>query len=417
MHTTFLLHRWKKQSEINYNKKEFIMNTKFNNNLVLAVVSALLLLGCGSDKKENKEEKKIIRPAGIVTLSPTAVKEIGLHVELTVLKPFTGYISIPAKVLADQDNEAQVGSLVQGRVYKVFVKAGDYVKAGQELMQVEGLQIGEIKAGFLKAKAALEYQKANYERQRTLNEQKIGSQKSLLEAQAEFEKAKAEFNAEDRKIHSVGLNDVDILNGRNGHADEHTSGTLPVKSPINGIVAERNVVVGQLVDGNTTAFKLVNTGSVWVDGQIYERDLYKIPAKAEITFSSSANPAEIFKGRLSYIGQTIDEKSRTITVRGEFPNAQGKMKPQMFGNMKIQAGKNSMALLVPAESIMKIENTDVVFIQKNDTTFEKRAVIPGAVQDDLVEIKEGLMENERIVIKAAFYLKSELLKEALGEGE
>ena len=121
------------------------------------------------------------------------------------MKPLTGTLTAPAKVMTNQDNEAQIGSLVQGRVHQVFVKVGDYVKAGQILMTVEGLDVGEIKAGFLKQKQVIDYAKANYERQKKLFDEKIGSQKSLLESQAEYEKALAEYKAEDKKIHSVGL--------------------------------------------------------------------------------------------------------------------------------------------------------------------------------------------------------------------
>jgi multidrug efflux pump subunit AcrA (membrane-fusion protein) len=105
-----------------------------------------------------------------------------------------------------------------------------------------------------------------------------------------------------------------------------------------------------------------------------------------------------------------------------YPN--GKLKPQMFGEMHIPSDKNLKAILIPIESIIKIDNTDFVFVQKEDSTtpdggqaFEKRAIITGAAQDEFVEIKEGLRENEKVVIKGGFFLKSELMKEELEEDE
>ena len=383
----------------------------------LALVVAVVGIGCGEEKELKREEHKEGEHSPVVKLSQVSIKEIGLQTEIALQKPFTRFITIPAKVLANQDNEAQVGSLVQGRVYKVFVNVGDKVKTGQELMHVEGLEIGEIKAAFLSAKANLEFQKANYERQMTLIEQKIGSQKSFLEAQAEYEKALAEYNAEDKKIHSIGLNDEDIINGNVDRADEHTSGTLPVKSPISGIVVERNVVIGQLVDGMTNAFKIINTSSVWIDGQIYEKDISQVSEKTNAVFTSASYPDEKFNGRIIYIGQTIDENSRTITIRADFNNLNGKLKPQMFGEMKIPTEKNSMTILVPAESVIKINNADFIFVQKDDSTFEKRSVVIGSTQDEMVEIKEGLGEKEKVVVKGSFYLKSELMKEELMEDE
>ncbi|MFA7422064.1 MAG: efflux RND transporter periplasmic adaptor subunit, partial [Melioribacteraceae bacterium] len=277
-----------------------------------------------------------------------------------------------------------------------------------------GLDVGEIKAGFMIAKAALDYTKANYERQKKLFDEKIGSQKSLLESQAEYEKALAEYKAEDKKIHSVGLSDENVTDGKIG--EEHTSGTLSIKSSINGIVVERNVVIGQLVDATTNAFKVINTNTVWIDGQIYEKDITKINQKTNALFTSSTYMNENFAGRIIYIGQTVDEQSRTITVRGEFTNSNSKLKPQMFGELKIPVSSNEKAIMIPEESVVKETGNDYVFVQTSDTTFEQRKVLTGLSVDNRIEIKEGLKEGEKVVSKGVFYLKSELKKEEL-EGD
>ena len=139
--------------------------------LIAANVLAFAFWGC-SDKEEPKKEESHNEHSEVVKLSAESIKQIKLETETVSLQPFTGYLTIPAKVITNQDNEAQIGSLVQGRVHKVFVKVGDYVKTGQVLMTVEGLDVGQIKAGFLIAKAALDYTKANYERQKKLFEEK-----------------------------------------------------------------------------------------------------------------------------------------------------------------------------------------------------------------------------------------------------
>lgn len=379
----------------------------------ISTVVSLIVFGC-SGKEEPKKEENHTEHSEIVQLSTEAIKEIKLETEIVSFRPFTGYLTIPAKVLTNQDNEAQIGSLVQGRVHQVFVKVGDYVKAGQILMTVEGLDVGEIKAGFLIAKAALEYTKANYERQKKLYDEKIGSQKSLLESQSEYEKALAEYKAEDKKIHSVGLNDIDINDERK--SEEHTSGTLSIKSSINGIVVERNVVIGQSVDVTTNAFKIINTSNVWVDGQVYEKDIAKIYQKTNAVFSSTTYQNEKFNGRIIYIGQTIDEQSRTITVRGEFVNTNGKLKPQMFGDLKIPIESNAKAIMMLDEAVVKEAGIEYVFVQTSDTTFEQRKVSTGTVVDGRIEIREGLKIGENVVSKGVFYLKSELKKEEI-EGD
>jgi cobalt-zinc-cadmium efflux system membrane fusion protein len=377
----------------------------------------IILTGCGSNNKEQHDEHNEAEHSDNITVSRESLKEIGLLTETVKQKSFSGFISVPARVMINQDNEAQVGSLIQGRVYKANVKAGDYVKPGQILMYVEGLEVGEIKADFLRSKANLDFHKANYERQKALLDQKVGSQKSFLEAQTEYEKAYAEYLAEDRKIHSIGLKDEDILITKNVSSDDHSSGTIPVKAPIGGIIAERNVVIGQLVDATTNAFKIVNTSSLWVDGQVYEKDLGKISPVTTAYFSTDTYPDERFEAKLTYIGNIIDETTRTITVRADVTNNSGKLKPQMFGELIIATKDHLKGILIPVEAIAKIDNNDFVFVQVSDSVFQKRAITTGISQDNLIEIVKGLNENERVVIKGTFYLKSELQKYKIEEHE
>jgi cobalt-zinc-cadmium efflux system membrane fusion protein len=199
--------------------------------------------------------------------------------------------------------------------------------------------------------------------------------------------------------------------------DEHTSGTLPIKSMINGVVVERNVVIGQLVDATTTAFKIINTGNVWIDGQIYEKDLDKINLNSKAVFVTASDRHTKVEGKIIYLGQTVDDKTRTILIRGEFKNPGNKLKPQMFGELQISLNSDVRAILIPEESIVREASESSLFVQTSDTTFERRDVTTGIISDNMVEIKDGIKEGEIVVTEGVFYLKSELKKDELGEDE
>lgn len=376
-------------------------------------IFGFIYFGCGS-KEEPKSEETQTKQSEAIHLSIESIKQIKLETEIVSLQPFEGNLIIPAKIIANQDNEAQIGSLVKGRVSEVLVRIGDYVKAGQILMYVEGLEIGEIKSGYLKSKANFEFSKADYERHKSLLDQNIGSKQSFYEAESEFQKMSAEFQAEDKKIHSIGLSDEEALNGKNNSNDEHISGKLAIKSPINGTVIDRNVVIGQLVDETTTGFKIINTNSLWIDGQIYEKDLPKINQKINVNFSTTTYPDETFSGRIIYIGQIVNEQTRTITIRGEFANLTNKLKLQMFGELKIPVGANAKVFMISDEAVVKESGMEYVFVQISDTTFEQRKILTGTSFNNRIEIREGLKAGEKVVSKGVFYLKSELKKEELG---
>ncbi len=385
---------------------------------MIMVIIAITLFGCGENRNEgneikNEPSKSVHNVTKIIITSETKNK-IDLAIDEVKEGAISGTLIAPAKLITNQDYEAQVGCLVQGRVEKVYAKEGDYVKKGQVLMFVKGLEIGEIIASYLTAKSNLAYYKSEFERQKTLLEQNVGSQKAFLAAKAEYEKALAEYNAEENRIHSVGLEHSDVEINKEL---AHTEGLLPVKAPIGGIVTERNVVIGQLVEASTNTFRIVDISHLWVEGQIYEKDLTKVSGKPEVEFTTPAYPNERFKGKVILIRQTVYEHTRTIKVRASLRNIKGKLKPNMFGELFIPISSNIKGITIPTEALVNEGNKKYVFLAENDSTFVTRYVETGTEFDGLIEITSGLKKGDRIVTKGAFFLKSELLKETLSEEE
>jgi membrane fusion protein, heavy metal efflux system len=389
---------------------------------ILFLSTMALLSGCVS---RSAEETSGIRTTegqanNQITIHAGTARDLGMTIVAAQSKPMQVTLVIPARLLPNQDREAIVGSLVQGRVNRVLVNAGDRVSKGQDLMLLEGLEIGEIKAAFIKAQAALRYAEASAKRQRLLNEQNIGSDKALLEAEAELQKARAEFTAEDRKIHSVGLTDKDVekfVVDDPDSASSHVSGLLPIRSPLSGIVAERNVVQGQLVEATSNAFRIIDTGVLWADGQMHERDLGARITGGPAILTVTALPGRTFKGSIIFVSPLVDQQTRTVTVRAAIPNVGGLLKPNMFGELSVGAGPEHQALMVPEHAIARENNSSFVFVRVNDSLFTRRPVILGAISRDGVEITQGLTEGEHIVANGSFLLKSELMKESFGEEE
>lgn len=385
-------------------------------NLIILLLLSAILAGCGKVKTENQEENKESKEETkeTVIVEPESQEKINLETIVLKEEQFSGVLKIPAVVVTDQNNEAQVGPVVSGRVKKVYASVGTSVSAGQTLMLIEGLEIGVLKADFLKSKTTLSFTEQEYARQKKLAELDAGSQKNLIAAKAEYEKALAEFNAMDKKIHSIGLNDDDIINDKN---DMHSAGDLAIKSPISGVIVERNVVVGQYVESSSIAFKILNTRSLLVDGQIYESDLNKVGSTRECEFKAPSLPDETFICDITYKGQLIDEKTRTIKIRAKINNPRNRLLPQMFGDLIVKLAESRKGLFVPSSAVFKDGEQSYVFVQENDSTFRKTEVKTGIEIEGRAEIVSGLKTGEKIVTNGVFELKSELLKESFGEGE
>ncbi len=388
-------------------------------NLIILLLISAILAGCGKVQNESHEEKKTEEgnkeeKKETVMVSPESQEKINLETSVLKEEQFSGYLKIPAVIVTDQNNEAQVGPVVSGRVKKVFASVGTNVGAGQTLMLIEGLEIGVLKADFLKSKTTLSFTEQEFSRQKKLAELDAGSQKNLIATKAEYEMALAEFNAMDKKIHSIGLKDEDIINDKN---DMHSAGELAIKSPISGVIVERNVVVGQYVESSSIAFKILNTRSLLVDGQMYESDFNRIGSTKSCEFRTPSVPDETFLCDITYKGQLIDEKTRTIKIRAKINNPRSRLIPQMFGDLIVKLAENRKGLFVPSSAVFKDGEQSFVFVQENDSTFRKTEVKTGIEIEERAEIVSGLKAGDKIVTNGVFELKSEMLKESFGEGD
>jgi cobalt-zinc-cadmium efflux system membrane fusion protein len=171
------------------------------------------------------------------------------------------------------------------------------------------------------------------------------------------------------------------------------------------------------VDASTTAFKIVNTSTLWADGQVTERDVPLLSGTRAVTLTVTAFPGEKFPGKVMYISPVVDDRTRTITIRASIPNRHGRLKPHMFGEIHLPIGGTRRGLIIPAESVQMDGSVAYVFVARNDTTFEKRSVSLGSTFDSLTELRAGVAPGERVVTRGAFQLKSELMKESLEGGE
>jgi multidrug efflux pump subunit AcrA (membrane-fusion protein) len=191
--------------------------------------------------------------------------------------------------------------------------------------------------------------------------------------------------------------------------------TLTIHAPISGFVTEKNVVQGQMVDAGMRLYQLADLAIVWVYAEIYEQDLPYIQLGQEATMTLSYLPDRKFRGRVTYIYPTVDEKTRTAKVRMEFHNPGYFLKPGMFATVEMVSDVSAHAIQVPDSAVLRSGQKNTVFIALPGGRFAPRTVTLGMqAQDDLDEVLSGLSAGEKVVTSGQFMLDSESqLREAI----
>ncbi|HXI71042.1 MAG TPA: efflux RND transporter periplasmic adaptor subunit [Verrucomicrobiae bacterium] len=191
--------------------------------------------------------------------------------------------------------------------------------------------------------------------------------------------------------------------------------TLPVSAPMSGFVIEKNVVAGQMVDSGMKLYRLADLGIVWVIAQVYEQDLPFVKLGQEAIVKVASLPDREFRGRVTFVYPSVDEKTRTAKVRLEFENPGYFLKPGMFVSALIHAQLEDSAVLVPESAVLRSGARNTVFVALDGGKFEGRNVMLGVeAENAMIQVTGGLSAGERVVTSGQFLLDSESqLREAI----
>jgi cobalt-zinc-cadmium efflux system membrane fusion protein len=365
-----------------------------------------------SDVAQPPHEHAVPKASDDTVFVPEESREV-MGIELAEVQTQETRNSLEAmgKVLAPQPQKAIVGHAFSARVAVVHAKLGDWVKKGQELVTLESHEVGVAKSDFFKAAADLELAKLNLEREERLLEGGIGVKKNLIAAEAEHKIASETYDAAEKRLHVLGFTEEHVQEIAETH-QIHPSITL--YAPIDGKIVTISAVLGSLVDESTEIMEIIDPTLLWIDAEIYERDLAKVAVGQQVEVAVPAYPGETFHGELSYIGDVVNEETRTITVRAVVTNEDFRLRPGMFADVTIVL-ENDQTIVVPEEAVLDEGDQRIVFVKQNDA-FVCREVETGPVYRDCRQIVSGLAVGDQVVIEGNQLLKSKLQEELLHHG-
>lgn len=390
--------------------------------VVVALLVALTLAGCkgkGSQPTEGETKAGSARNEGLIEMSVSAQQHVGMVVQPAQVTQLNEYLRTTGTVQPIDSRVGIVGPLARGRIAEVKAKVGDRVSAGQVLAVFDNIEAGELLSQEQAARADLERLKAQLvpasrqaERSRRLADIGAGSEK-------DFESSQAEKNGIEASIRSQ----ESLLDGirqrlrRFGVLDDaaHTTFLTSLKAPFSGVVTKAQASPGDIVDAGKDVFTVADLDRVWVQAEVYEKDLGRIRAGQSAFIVVDTYPGKPFEGKVTYISDVLDPQTRTARVRCEVANPKMLLKTDMFANVQLPTTLTKQALAVPESAIQQVEGKDVVFVRRSDTRFERREVEKGVTVNNQTEIVKGLKPGEPVVTQGAFHLKSILAGGELGE--
>jgi membrane fusion protein, copper/silver efflux system len=323
--------------------------------------------------------------AASVTLDPERARRIGVTYAIAEAGPMTSIVRTVGSVTFDETRLVNVNPKIEGWVEKLYVDfTGAPVTKGQPLMAVYSPMLVAAQEELILAKR--------------------------LAASSGSGDGTAATNARELLTASrrrLAYWDVPASEIARIEASGTAQKTLLLRAPTSGLVVEKAVFQGQRIMPGMDLYKIADLSTVWVEGEVFEKDLALITLGrvARITFESY--PGEVFNGRVSYVYPTITADSRTGRVRIVLSNPALRFKPGMYANIQFEVPVHGQGIHVPRSAVLQTGERTIAFVQSADGTLVPRAITIGMSTSEHVEVLSGLQAGEVVVASASFLVDAE----------
>ena len=347
-----------------------------------------------------------------ITLPPDAVARTGLTLETVgeQLAPEGAGGAATGVVQANAYRVTPVVALVGGRVESVTAELGQSVSRGQTVAVVFSDELAQAQSRYLAAQADLEEHRKHHERTMQLMEIGAASREELEQATTKMRAAEAMMAAERQRLLLLGLT-PERINALRSSAQISSEVSLP--APVAGTVISRTTNAGEVIEANKEILRVADLSSVWVLGQVYEKDLARVRVGSGASVTSEAYAGRVWRGRVAYVDPQLDPATRTAQVRVELANTDRALKLGMYVNVAFatMGGAEQTAPVVSTNAVQQLNAQQVVFVATNEpNVFALRPVRVGAEANGRVPVLEGLQVGERVVAQGSFMLRAEWLK-------
>ena len=324
-------------------------------------------------------------PRGPITIDPRRQQLIGIRIVPVAHKPIEQIVRAVGLVRYDETRQSEINLRVEGWIRDLYMDyTGQPIQKGQPLFTLYSPDLLTTQQEYLLAlKTRDQVQGSVIADARERADQLVAAARQRL------------------VLWDLPPEEIRILEEKRQPLE-----VVTFRSPVSGFVIEKEALRGMHIMPGQTLYRVADLSVVWVEADVYERELSAVRRGATAAITIDAYPGERFSGRVIYIYPYLDEKTRTNKVRFELSNRGGRLKPGMYANVELR-GTVGMAFTVPTNALLDSGQDEIVFVAQGDGIFEPRKVKVGRRAGDAVEILEGLKDGEQVATGAAFFLDSE----------
>ena len=350
--------------------------------------------------------------AAEITLTPEAIERAGIKTAVVRSQPAIASITVPGTVTSNAYRDTKVNSLVGGIVRQVSVELGATVIRGQPLAVIFSAELAEAQMKYLSTRAMFEADHQKLVRTEKLVTLGAASRQELEEITAVHVGHETEVAAARQRLLLLGLSPRAVASLTNA---AQVVSEVAIPSPADGLVIARGVNPGQVVGAAQELFTVTDLGSVWVIGDLYEKDFGSVRVGSTATISGPARNLTL-RGRVAYIDPRVDPATRTAKVRVEVPNRDMSLRLGMYVTLSFETQGGAPQTLVPRDAVQSVGDRSVVYVPAggDEGRFSERPVKLGSAVGDSVEVLEGLRPGDRVVVTGSFFLRGEAARNRSG---
>ena len=361
-------------------------------------------LGCGNLKNATTAAPDEAKPPEPALFAVPQEQMARLQVVPVHSQTWTAAIQTTGTVDWDADHTTQAITQVNGPISRIMVDLGSKVKAGDPLLFVASPDVANATSAYRKARNREVLTKRIVDRMKELLDHGSVAGKDVESSEADYNDAMTDVQNSLQALTVFGIDKAGIDQAeKQGTA---ISTELAVRAPIAGVVVQKLVSPGQLIQaGSTLCFVLSDVSTVWVQGHIFDPDLTALHIGADV---DETNPAsgKVFHGKLAYVGAFVDPATRTTPVRIVTQNPDGLLKKDMFVEMTIHAGGSRNLLGVPVSAVLRDDkNEPIVYVQAQPGKFAQRSVTIGQQQGGMIAILSGLRDGENVLADGSLFIQ------------